>query len=348
MAVLAPGLFTYAEWAMRMDPDGRTSVLVNLLSQNNSILEDCMAVECQSGNAFQFTQVVKLPTPARRVYNQGVAATMAAVAKQTQTCIEYADWSEFDDSLARLGGNMADLRFQEDALHMEGMSQLVASDLFYSGTAGDPTQFKGFANIYNTVSTATSNIANNVIDCGGTGSTNSSIWLIGWGPKQIHTIFPKGMPAGMQHTDLGKLPKLDSGGTNEFLAWRTWMQWNIGLAIHDWRYAVRACNIDYTTFGTGAAPNLIAILAAMVYKPPVMPAGVAPVQTSDDPARVTMATRSVFYCNRTVFLQLDLQAQNKTNVLLKMDEWDGHPVLTYRGIPIRCVDALTNSESRVV
>jgi hypothetical protein len=347
MATLTPGLFTYAEWAERMDPDGKSSLLINLLSQNNTIIEDCMAVECQSGNAYEFTQVVKLPTPSRRVYNQGVAATMAAVAKQVQTCSEYGDWSVFDSSLARLGGNLGDLRFQEDALHMEGMSQLVASDLFYANRAVDPTQFTGFANIYNTVNPATSNIAKNLIDCGGTGSTNSSIWLIGWGPRQIHCIFPKGIPAGMQHRDFGELPKTDGNG-NEFPAWRTWMQWNIGLAIEDWRYAVRSCNIDYTTFGTGAAANLIAILTAMVYKPPVMPAGVAPIQTSDDPGRVMMATRSVFYVNRTVFAQLDLQAQNKTNVLLKMDEWDGHAVLTFRGIPIRCVDALSVAESRVV
>jgi hypothetical protein len=347
MATLTPGLFTYSEWALRMDPDGKAAMLVNLLSQQNSILEDCMAVECNSGNSFEFTQVVKLPTPARRIYNQGVPATMAGVAKQTQTTAEYADWSEFDDSLVRLGGSMADLRFQEDALHMEGMSQLVASDLFYANRATDPTQFTGFSNIYNTTTASISNIASNVINCGGTASSNASIWLIGWGPKQIHTIFPKGIPAGMQHTDLGRLPKPDANG-NEFLAWRTWMQWNIGLCIHDWRYAVRACNIDVTMFGTGAAANLIGILNAMVYKPPVMPAGVSPFQTSDDPARVNMATRSVFYCNRTIFLQLDLQAQNKSNVLLQMGQWDGKPVLQYRGIPIRCVDALVNTESTVV
>ena len=142
------------------------------------------------------------------------------------------------------------------------------------------------------------------------------------------------------------LPKTDASG-NDFLAWRTWMEWNMGLAIHDWRFGVRACNIDYTLFGGGSAPSLIATLAAMVYKPPIMPAGVAPIQTSDSPDKVVMG-RSVIYVNRTVYLALDLQAQNKTNLLLKMDEWDGHVVLTYRGIPLRVVDALTLAESRVV
>ena len=344
MAVLAPGLFTYTEWALRMDSSGKVADLVNLLSQQNSILQDCLAVECTSGNAFELTQVVKLPTTSRRVYNQGVVLTMAAVAKQLQTCAEYADWSVLDDSLARLGGNLAELRAQEDSLHLEGMGQQVASDLFYANRATDPTAFTGFSNIYSTVTTSTSQIANNVIDGGGTLSTNASMWLLGWGPRQIHTIFPKGIPAGMQHKDYGLLPAMDSNN-NEFGAWRTWMQWNLGLCIHDWRCGVRACNLDVALFGGASQAILINILAGMVYKPPVMPAGVGPVQTSDDPRRVTMA-RSCFYMNRTVYLALDLQAQNKTNLLLKMEEWDGHAI-TYRGVGIGTVDALTNAETRV-
>ena len=347
MATLTPGAFTYAEWALRMDSTGRTSILVNLLSQNNGILEDCLAVECQNGNSYEFTQVVKLPAPTRRVYNQGVVATMAAVAKQVVTTAEYGDWSRFDSSIARLGGNLSDLRAMEDALHMEGMSQQVASDLFYANRATDPTQFTGLSNIYSTVTTSTSQIANNVIDCGGTQSTNSSMWLITWGPRHIHTIFPKGLPAGMMHKDYSDTVPLSDSAGNLYPGYQTWLQWDIGVAVEDWRFAVRACNTDVTLFGGGSAANLIEILAAMVYKPPIMPVGVAPVQTSDSPDKLVMG-RAAIYVNRTVYLALDLQAQNKTNLLLKMDEWDGHVVLTYRGVPIRVVDALLTSETRVV
>lgn len=345
MATLTPGVFTYSEWALRHDPTGRISTLVNLLSQENGIMDDMMAVECQSGNAFEFTQVTSLPTPTQRSYNQGISATIAGVAKQIQTCAEYDDLITIDKSLAELGGNLAELRAQEVRLHAIGMGQKVASDLFYANNATNPTQFTGFANIYNTVTTSTSQIANNVIDCGGTGSTNSSLWLISWGPRQIHTIFPRGMPAGLQLIDRGLRNTYDSN-SKLFLGYQDWLQWNLGIAIHDWRYAVRAANIDVTTFGTGSAPDLIGILAAMVYKPPVMPAGVAPVQTSDDPT-VTMG-RSCFYCNRTVYLALDNQARDKANVLLRMEQWAGVPTLTYRGIPIRVVDALTTTETQVV
>jgi hypothetical protein len=339
------GVFTYPQWALRMDPTGKTSYLVNLLSQNNPMLNEMMAVPCQNGNSFEFTQVVQLPTPVRRAYNQGVAATTASVAKQVQTAVEYDDTMTIDSSLAELNGQRNELRAREAMLHMQAMGQKVASDLFYSNNTTDPTAFTGLFNIYNTVSTATSQIANNVIDCGGTGSTNSSIALIGWGDNQIHTIFPNGFPAGLQHLDKGLERVYDQNGL-PFYAWCDWFQWNIGLAIHDWRYAVRACNIDVTLFGGASAPDLIGILAAMVMKPPVMQAGVAPVQTADDPTVVQ--SRFAFYCNRTVYLALDNQARTGTNILLQMEQWAGVPTLTYRGVPIRVSDALTTTETRVV
>lgn len=345
MATITPGLMTYSEWAARTDMDGNVSTLVNLLSQQNSILDDMLAAECQNGNVYEYTQVVKLPTPSRRSYNEGVVRTMARVAKQTTSCVEYADFVAVDSSLAELGGQLQARREQEDFLHMEALSQQIAYDLFYSNRTTDPTAFTGLANIYNTVSMATSNIANNVIDCGGTGSDNASMWLVVWGPTQIHTTFPKGIPAGMTHKDFGLLPITDANN-NSFSAYQTELKWRLGLAIHDWRYCVRACNIDVSDLKTGSAANLLNILADMVMKPPVMPAGVGPVQTADDP-RIVMG-RAAIYVNRTVYLALQQQITNKTNILLQLVQWAGMVVLTYQGIPIRIVDALLTSETQVV
>ena len=58
--------------------------------------------------------------------------------------------------------------------------------------------------------------------------------------------------------------------------------------------------------------------------------------------------RAVIYCNRIIRTYLDIQAVNKTNVLLQMEQWNGMSVTTFRGIPIRTVDAILNTEARVV
>jgi len=347
MATLTPGAMTYAEWALRQDPNGRLSTLVNMLSQANGILDDMMAVECQSGNAFEYTQVVKLPTPSRRVYNTGVARTLAGVAKLTATCKQYADQVVIDKDLAELGGNLNELRAAEVSLHMQALGQTVASDLFYGNGSSDPTQFTGLANIYNTVNTSTSAIAKNVLDMGGTGSTNTSMWLVNWGPKAIHTIFPKGVVAGLEHKDFGLVPNIADANGNTFPGYLDWLSWKLGLAIHDWRQAVRACNIDVSLLNGGSAANLITMLSKMVQRLPVQPVGVGPVNTSDSAPDQIVMGRPVFYCDRTILEYLDIQAQNKTNLLLQMNQWDGHTIITYRGVPIRCVDALLDTESRV-
>lgn len=346
MATLTPGLYTYAEWSARSDPDGKLSTLVNLRSQYNGILQDMLAAECTAGNTFEYTQVVSLPTIGRRSYNQGVPRTLAAAVKQVTTCSEYSDWVTLDASLARLGGNLGERRAQEVFLHTESLTQTIASDLFYSSRTTDPTAFTGLANIYNTVNPSTSPIASNVIDGLGTGGDNASMWLVVWGPRHIHTIFPQGLPMGLQHTDMGIFPINDAAG-NQFPAYLDWIQWNLGLAIHDWRFAVRLANIDVSDLTTVSAANLLNYMAQMVMKPPVMPAGVSPVQAADDP-RVQMGTRAAFYVNRTVYLALQQQVTNKTNILLKLEDWAGMTVLTYQGVPIRIVDALLNSETRVV
>jgi hypothetical protein len=56
----------------------------------------------------------------------------------------------------------------------------------------------------------------------------------------------------------------------------------------------------------------------------------------------------VIYGNRVVRTYLDLQAMNKTNVLLRLEEFNGKVVTTFRGIPIRTCDAISNNEAQVV
>ncbi len=348
MSTITPGAFTYSEWALRHDPTGKVSTLVNMMSQANGILADMLTVECQSGNAFEFTQVVSLPTVYRRVYNQGVPRSVAGVAKQTATCSEYSAWSFFDKSLASLGGDVNELRAQEDSLKMDAMGIQVASDLFYANRTTDPLAFNGLSNIYNTVTLATSPIANNVIDCLGTGADNTSMWLVYWDSNKIHCLYPNGTQAGLQMQDYGdSVPGTDSNGY-EFPAYRTFMSWKLGLAIHDWRYCVRACNIDISDLAGGSAANLINVLVRMVNRTPTAPAGVAPVQQMDGSYNTPMGGRAAIYCNRTIAEYLQLQAMNKTNVLLQLVQWGGMNITTFRGIPIRVCDALVNNETRVL
>ena len=80
---------------------------------------------------------------------------------------------------------------------------------------------------------------------------------------------------------------------------------------------------------------------------PIMPAGVTGTQNSDAPRGLSFGQPAI-YCNRTVRTWLDIQALNKTNMLLQFENWHGRAVTTFRGIPIRTVDSILNTEARIV
>ena len=58
--------------------------------------------------------------------------------------------------------------------------------------------------------------------------------------------------------------------------------------------------------------------------------------------------RPYFYVPRTVAEMLDIQALNKTNAYLTVGEEEGKRKVMFRGIPIHTMDALVETEARVV
>lgn len=104
-----------------------------------------------------------------------------------------------------------------------------------------------------------------------------------------------------------------------------------------------------TLLSGGSAANLINGLVRAVHRLPTTPVGVSTEQTTDaaDGGQLSMG-RMAIYCNRTIRTYLDIQALNKTNVLLQMAQWDGKPVTLFRGVPVRTVDAILSNEARVV
>lgn len=348
MTTLTSKFLTLADLARRLDPDGKIAVIAELLSQNNDIVDDIMMREANGTTGHQSTVRTGLPALTWRLLNQGVPPTKSTTAQVIDSFGSLTGYSVVDKKEAQMSGDIEHFRLTEDWAFMENMSQQVATTIFYGNSAVNPQQFTGLAPRFSTVSTATAQNAINVLDAGGTGSTNTSIWLLGHGPKSFFGIYPKGSKAGLTHINHGDTRLWLDSNSNPYETYQSYFEWDIGIVVSDWRYIVRICNIDVTLLGGSTAANLITLLTKAVHRPPIMPRGVAPVQKTDAPDEEMPSMRWAFYCNRTVNQYLDLQAQNKTNILLKMTEWDGHSILSYRGIPIKTCDALTNSEARVV
>lgn len=352
MATLGTGALTYADWARTRDPDGGTADIIDLLSQTNQMLKDILVIEGNLPTGHQHTVRTGLPEATWRLLNQGVSTAKGTTAQITDACGMLEVYSEIDVALARLNGNTAEFRLQEDMAFLEGMNQQMASAYIYSNALSTPQQIMGLAPRFSTVTTTTAQSAYNVIDAGGTGSTNTSMWVVVWGPKKAHGIIPKGIEGGggLVSQDLGEATATMAASTvgtpTLMQVYRRHYKWVTGLSVPDWRYVVRICNIDVTQLLTGNAPNLTHALIRAVNKLPTAPSSATNVQTTDSPGG-SMMGQTVIYCNRVINTYLHMQAADKANLFLQMKEFAGMPVPSFLGIPVRTMDALLNTEARV-
>jgi hypothetical protein len=241
-------------------------------------------------------------------------------------------YSEVDCKLAELSGNAAAFRLSEAQAFLEAMNIEMAQTLIYGNSGSAPEEFTGLAIRYSSLSAQN---AQNIIDAGGTGSDNTSIWLVVWGKNTVHGLYPKGSSAGLSHKDLGEVTIENANGIGgaRMQAFRDHWKWECGMALRDWRYVVRICNIDVsdTVANSTTSPLITAMIRAM-HRIPSLGMG-----------------RPVFYMNRSIKQYLDIQAQTRaTNTLQTGNDAAGQPMLSFRGVPIRTVDQLLETEARVV
>jgi hypothetical protein len=347
MATLGTTALTYADWAKRMDDGYKTASIIELLSQTNEILDDMLVMEGNLPTGHKTTVRTGIPSATWRLLNYGVPNGKSTTAQVIDTVGNLEVYAVVDKDLADLNGNTPSFRLSETKAFLEGMSQQVASTLFYGNTSVNPERFMGLAPSLQHDQSANAQSAANVIDAGGTGSVNTSIWLVVWGADTVHGIFPKGKTTGLKHIDMGEWPIQDANG-NTYQGYRDHFKWEVGLTVRDWRYVVRIANIDVTNLVAGSGANLLNALVRAMYRLPTTGGRAAAVTKSDAPSIQGMMGKAAIYCNRTVRTFLDIQAMNKTNVLLRLEEFEGKVITSFRGVPIRTCDAILNTEARVV
>lgn len=341
MTTLASQALTLGEWATRLDPGGKPATVVELLGQTNEMLTDMLWMECNDGAGHKTTVRTGLPTATWRLLNYGVQRSKSTTAQVRDSTGMLEAYSDVDKTLADLSGDVQQFRMGEDMAFVETMNQGMQQTVVYGNTAANPERFTGLAPRFSAIADAPNGV--NIVDAGGTGSANTSIWLIGWGQNTCHGLFPKGSKAGLQVRDLGEVPLYDAND-NLYQGYRTHFKWDCGLSVRDWRFVVRIANINVTG-GSVTTSNLVNTLIAAVNKLPfVSAAGNSPPPGGTKPGQVNTA----FYCNRTVRAALDIQAMAKTNAFLTIETRDSKPYTAFRGIPIRICDQLGNAEARVV
>lgn len=332
MATLGASVLTLADWAKRLDPDGKVPIIAELLGQTNEILTDMLWAEGNLPIGHRLTMRTGLPTVAWRLLNQGVTPSKSTTTQVTEQTGMLEAWSEVDKDLADLNGNVNAFRLSEARAFIEAMNQEMAGTLFYGNSGTAPEEFTGLSPRY---SSTTATNGQNIISGGGTGSDNSSVWLVSWSEMACFGLFPKGTKAGLVHEDHGEVTVETTAGIagNRMRAYQDRWQWKAGVALKDWRYVVRIPNIDISALvAKSSAADLTELMIKAMYRLPTLNFG-----------------RPVFYMNRTCLEFLDIQRRDDitSGGGLTWDTVDGKRTASFRGIPIRLVDQLTEAEAQV-
>lgn len=331
MATLETKWPNLANVASRLDPGGKIDKIAEILNLQNEALDDIPWVEGNLPTGTKTTVRTGIPAPTWRKLYGGVQPTKSTTAQVTDTCGMMEAYAEIDKALADLNGNTAEWRLSEEKPFIEGFNQELMTNIFYGSEATAPEKITGLSPRYNSLSASN---AENIIDGAGTGTDNTSIWLVVWGENTVHGIYPKGSKVGLQTEDKGQVTIENADGSQGRMeAYRTHYRWDVGLCLRDWRYVVRICNIDKSdlTKDNATGADLTDLMTQAIELIPNLGMG-----------------RPTFYVSRRIRSFLRRQITNKVkNSSLTMEEVAGRKVVAFDSIPVRRVDALAADEARI-
>lgn len=331
MGLLTSNFPTLVDKLSKETSNGKTLKIIEQMAKNNSILSDAEYAECNDGSKHKTSIRAGISEPAFRLYNQGVQPSVNKTVQVTDTTAMMEDYGVVDKALADLHGNADDFRAGENLGKLQGFNNKAARYMIYGNTDVEPEGFMGLSPRYSDLNGPNKE---NIIDCGGTGVTNTSIWFVTWGEGATQLIYPKGSVAGFQHRFLGECTH-EMGDGKLMQAYRDHFKWDIGMSVRDWRTNARLCNIDVTalTKDASSGTDLIDRMIEGYY---------ALENEMQGEGRV------VIYANKTIQTYLHKQAMNAKNVNLTIGEYAGKKIPEFLGVPVKRLDAILNTEARVV
>lgn len=338
MAALGTELLTLFDVAKSKNK--QIGKVAEVLMEENPMLMDIPYYPMNEGTKHIEEIRSGLPAVYYRKANQAIPAGKSTTEERTYTAAHFESKSQIDQVVAARGGTdrIAYNRWSQAEGHLQAMGLEHADLLLYGSPSSDFRKVAGLSDIYSTLAT-TVETYKQIVDGGGTGSDNTSMYLINWGEKALFGIYPAGTQMGIKRTDRSKgtLTQIyatdENGNPGHFWGYEEQFEIDHGLVVKDYRQASRICNLDISNLQTGAsAADLLDLMISAFYK-------------IHNPSNGT----GVWYCNRTIEAFLHKQALTKVGAGagLNYDNYQGRKVLMFLGNPVRRSDALLNTEAQV-
>ena len=331
---MADGIFTLADYTSLVGSQQAHPIVVDAIRDCMPLFDQATIQVANDGMNNRTDLITEYPEGQLRGFNQGVDPETASGKTVLDSCMLVSSYSQIDEKLLKLNKYSATWRANKERAFMRGLAYGMAKRFFYGSMAQDPRSINGLASRYYTVDAKKDAIAEQVIDAGGMGSTNTSIWLVMWGPETTYMFYPEGAKAGLEVMDRGVESVLDKNG-KRYRAAITDYDWYMGLAVSNPASVVRIANIDVNELRTDASAgaNLISLLID------------AQERLGDD-----LTGRCAFYANGDITRVLRHQINQRTSNQLTWETVAGRKATVFDGVPIHKMPKgiLLNTEARVI
>lgn len=339
MAALTSTYPTLLDLEKSKNPDGSIAPVIEMLAQMSPAVKYLFAQECNNGTKHRHVIRTGIPTPTWTQFYEGVQPTKSTRTQVEDTTGMLENWTQIDERLLKIQKEPAKYRLQEAQAVLEGIAQEVESTIFYGNVNSAPKEFHGLAPRFNSL---TAGNGNQIVNAGGSGSDNTSIWFITTGPSTCGLLYPQGTTSGVQRNDIGTETYQDSNGA--LLRYvREQFMLHVGLYVADWRYISRVANIDVSNLSTGSAADLFDKMITAYYKLQNRKGTMAFSMDGSQPVQI----KPMIFCNTTIKEYLHKQMRTNANTYLNLREIGGEEVMSFLGMPIIETDGITNTESTV-
>lgn len=330
MATLGANYLTLADRFKRTENGKIAAEIIEMMTETNEILQDANALQCNDGSNHITTIRTGLPSAVFRNLYGYVPSSKSTTEQVKDVTGMLETYSIVDADLVDKSENPKLFRLSESSAFIEAMNQKLQETILYGNIKENAAAFDGLSVRYGKKSTDEKKIGSNIVDAGGTGSDNTSIWMITWGDLHTSLLYPSGSQAGVQHKDDGIVTETSSSGGKRKV-YQDHFKMDVGLSVRDWRSTCRIANISVGNLESEKAVNLENLLNKAYYKV----------------RRFAKTGKTCIYCNSTVLMYFEAQLKEKTNVNFTMKEYLDETVLHYKNIPIRECEQITCTETVV-
>ena len=344
MQVNGTRVLNYADFVKGLDPKGNFAHrIVELVAKKVDILDDMTVIEANDGSALSTTVRTETPKPVWTTYYGGIPSNKGSKAKIKVSTGTMGTKITVDKRLYDKAKDKDAVLEDEIRNNISGMKNELASALIYGLIADNPLGINGLFKHYSEYGSETADdveSAHYVFNAlGVTGNSSDktklgSIALVGWSPNAITAFHDEGsQTGGIEKSDkrVVDIADPDKGGDATYEAYLQYLYWNLGLAVRDYRYGGRICNIQRNLMLTkgyeGSYVELIDRLSQRVL--------------DDD-------VKQCFYMDKLMWEKVTVLFSRLTRAnAITFQHVEGRKQKSLFGIPVRIMDPMKVNEAEV-